>query len=73
MFIDSQSPLILKIKCFQDGLQEKVLLVLRETFTSEKIGEKILNDVGSTWLKEVAHEVQTFVANLIVQAAWFGL
>lgn len=69
MFIDSQTPLTLTIKCFQDGLQQKVLLVLRETFTSEQIGEKVLQDVGGTWRKEVTHEAHALVANLIVLAA----
>lgn len=69
MFIDSQTPLTLKIKCYQDGLQQKVLLVLRETFTSEKIGEKVLQDVDGTWRKEVTHEAHALVANLIVLAA----
>ena len=47
MFIDSQSWLTLKIKCLQDGLQQKVLPVLRDTFTREKIGEKVLHEVGT--------------------------
>ena len=69
IFIDSQSPLTLKVKFFQDGHQEKVLLVLRDTFTKEKIGEKVLHYVGSTWLNDVTHEAHALVVNLIVQAA----
>lgn len=47
MFIDSQSWLTLKIKCLQEGLQQKVLPVLRDTLTREKIGENVLHEVGT--------------------------
>ena len=72
MFIDSQSWLTLKIKCLQDGLQQKVLPVLRDTFTREKIGEKVLHEVGTLGSKRSPLEANELVVNLIVQAAYSG-
>ena len=69
IFIDHQSPLTLKIKFFQDQHQEKVLLVLRDSESKEKMGEKVLHYVGATWLNDVTFEAHALVANLSVQVA----
>ena len=72
MFIDSQSWLTLKIKFLQDGLQQKVLPVLCDTFTKEKIGEKVLHEAGTLGSKRSPLEANDLVVNLIVQAAYSG-
>jgi hypothetical protein len=69
IFIDGASPLTLKIKFMQDNGQDKVLIVLRETESKEKLGEKVLPFVSDRWLRDVPNEAHALVANLVVHAA----
>lgn len=69
IFIDHHAPLTLKVKFFSELEREKVLLVLRDTTTKEKMGEKVLHYMSGRWLQDITNEAHALVANLVVKVA----